>query len=286
MEPKTTDYCLLESISSVEDFLKLQFKASGNKLKKHFAKKFLNRGLNAKSILTLPLNFTNDGEINPSYIGSALEIIAEDENFFIFTKNPNQFVHPLTYDESDNCLSYLRQVRPKLLEVNKENYDRGLLYRLDYETSGVMIYVKKDELYQKLRENFATVAKEKIYWCWVQGEMKLEGAFKHAFNSSEEKGKRVKVSDANGVGQIGEFAISSLRFDSELNRTLVEVRLKTGLRHQIRAQMAYLGYPLVGDTFYGGPPAQRLYLHALTYTLEVFGKEYFWESKPINFNGI
>jgi 23S rRNA pseudouridine1911/1915/1917 synthase len=234
----------------------------------------------------LPLNFINDGAISPSYNGSPLEIIAEDENFFVFTKNPNQFVHPLTYDEGDNCLSYLRQTRPELLEVNKENYDRGLLYRLDYETSGVMIYVKNDELYQKLRENFATVAKEKIYWCWVQGEMKLEGEFKHAFNSSEEKGKRVKVSDTNGVGQIGEFAIRPLRFDSGLNRTLVEVKLKTGLRHQIRAQMAHLGYPLVGDTFYGGPEGLRLYLHALTYTLEVGGMEYFWESKPIDFNGL
>jgi 23S rRNA pseudouridine1911/1915/1917 synthase len=286
MEPKTTDYCLLESTSSIEDFLKLQFRASGNKLKKHFTKKFLNRSLNAKSVLTLPLNFINDGAINPAYIGSALEIIAEDESFFVFTKNPNQFVHPLTYDESDNCLSYLRQMRPELLEVNKENYDRGLLYRLDYETSGVMIYVKNDELYQKLRENFATVAKEKIYWCWVQGEMTLLGSFKHAFSSSEEKGKRVKVSDAAGVGQIGEFAIRPIEFNSELKRTLVEVKLKTGLRHQIRAQMAHLGHPLVGDIFYGGPEASRLYLHALSYGLDVDGLEYFWESKPINFNGL
>jgi 23S rRNA pseudouridine1911/1915/1917 synthase len=286
MELKTTDYCLLESTTSIEDFLKLQFSASGNKIKKHFAKKFLNRSLNAKSVLTLPLNFINDGLINPTYIGLPVEIIAEDENFFVFTKNPNQFVHPLTYDESDNCLSYLRQVRPELLEVNKESYDRGLLYRVDYETSGVMIYVKNDEFYHKLRDNFSSVAKEKIYWCWVQGEMTLQGEYKHAFNSSEEKGKRVKVSDAVGVGQTGEFAIRPLEFDSAIMRTLVEVKLKTGLRHQIRAQMAYLGFPLVGDTFYGGPEAKRLYLHALTYGLEIDGLEYFWESKPLNFSGL
>lgn len=286
MEPKTTDYCLLESTSSIEDFLKKQFGASSNKLKKHFAKKFLNREMRERSVLTLPLNFINDGLINPTYVGACVETIAEDEQFFVFTKNPNQFVHPLTYDESDNCLSYLRQTRPELLLVNQNHYDRGLLYRLDYETSGVMIYVKHDELYQKLRENFNTVAKEKIYWCWVQGEMKLEGAFKHAFSSSEEKGKRVKVTEAVGVGQLGEFAIRPLEFDSSANKTLVEVKLKTGLRHQIRAQMAHLGYPLIGDTFYGGPAAKRLYLHALTYGLEIDGKEYFWESKPHDFSGL
>lgn len=286
MEPKTTDYCLLESISSVEDFLKSHFGASGNKLKKHFAKKFLSRSMNAKSVLTLPLNFTNDLQINPSYIGEPLVTVAEDEQFFVFTKNPNQFVHPLTYDECDNCLSYLRQTRPELLSVNQNQYDRGLLYRLDYETSGVMIYVKSDEQYLKLRENFATVAKEKIYWCWVQGEMKLSGSFTHAFSSGEEKGKRVKVTEGSGVGQLGELAVKALEYNSSLNRTLVEVKLKTGLRHQIRAQMAYLGFPLIGDTFYGGPEAKRLYLHAKTYGLQIDDQQYFWESKPIDFNGL
>lgn len=286
MEPKTADYCLLEPVSSIEDFLKSQFAASGNKLKKYFAKKFLNRSLGERSLLTLPLNFINDGLISPSYIGSPLELIAEDEHFFVFSKNPNQFIHPLTYDEGDNCLSYLRQIRPELLEVNKAHYDRGLLYRLDYETSGVVIYAKSDELYQHLRENFAGLAKEKIYWCWVQGEMKLSGAHTHSFSSTEEKGKRVKVAQAGFGAQDGELSLIPLEFNSALNRTFVEVKLKTGLRHQIRAQMAYLGYPLVGDTFYGGPQARRLYLHARKYTLEVQGKEYFWESKPIDFNGL
>ena len=81
MEPKYIDYCLLEPVSSVEDFLKTEFKASSNKLKKHFKKTFLNRSLNAKNILSLPLNFTNDGEINPIYIGEPLEVIAEDEKY-------------------------------------------------------------------------------------------------------------------------------------------------------------------------------------------------------------
>lgn len=286
MNPKNIEYCLLGPVSSVEDFLKTEFKASSNKIKKHFKKAFLNRSMREKSVLSLPLNFTNDGEINPTYMGNPLEVIAEDEDFFVFTKNPNQFVHPLTYDESDNCLSYLRQVRPELLLVNKKSYDRGLLYRLDYETSGVMIYVKSEALYQRLRDNFSTIAKEKKYLCWVQGDMKLQGSFKHYFGSGEEKGKRVKVSDHEKDGQPGELSIRALERNEVLDRTLVEVKLKTGLRHQIRAQMAHLGFPLVGDKFYGAPEAQRLYLHAMTYGLEIDGKEFYWESKPIDFKGL
>ena len=123
--------------------------------------------------------------------------------------------------------------------------------------------------------------------CWVQGEMLLSGVFINTFTSSEQKGKRIKVSEApQGVGQIGELTIKALEFDESSNKTLVEVKLKTGLRHQIRAQMAFLGYPLVGDTFYGGPKANRLYLHALTYSLQIDGINYSWQSKPRNFNGL
>lgn len=285
MEPKTTEYCLLQPVSSVEEFLKREFHASGNKIKKHFQKSFLNRSFNEKSTLSLPLNFINDGMINPTYVGALLETIHEDDKFYVFTKNSNQFIHPLSYDESDNCLSYIRQHKPELLAVNTDNYDRGLLYRLDYETSGVVIYVKNNDLYKSLRENFGSAAKEKKYLCWVEGEMKEETTFIHYFDSREEKGKRVVVRDS-GAGVPGELATKLLEYNKEAHMTLVEVTLKTGLRHQIRAQMAHLGHPLVGDAFYGGRLARRLYLHALSYSILIEGKTYIWTSKPHNFDGL
>ena len=285
MEPKTVEYCLLESVSSVEEFLKHEFKVSGNKIKKHFSKSFLNRSFREKSVWQLPLNFVNDGLINPIYEGSPLEIIHEDDHFYVFSKNPNQFIHPLTYDESDNCLSYIRRIRPELLSVNQENYDRGLLYRLDYETSGVVIYVKNNFLYKQLRENFGVIAKEKKYLCWVEGEMTHHKSFTHVFDSKDVKGKRVVVRDS-GVGVSGELYVKPLEYNKDLHMTLVEVILKTGLRHQIRAQLSHLGFPLIGDTFYGGRVASRLYLHAMTYTISVEGKVYSWTSNPSHFNGL
>ena len=146
MALKTIDYCLLQDISLTGDFLRDQFNCSSNKLKKFFDKSFLQRSFKKGSTLKLPLDFVNDGLINPHYDGPPIEIIAETEWFLVLNKLPNQFVHPLSYDESNNCLSYLRATRPELLNVNSSNYDRGLLYRLDFETSGVLIYVKQDNL--------------------------------------------------------------------------------------------------------------------------------------------
>lgn len=236
--------------------------------------------------LSLPLNFVNDGEINPLYSGPEIEIIYEDDTFLVMNKPANLFVHPHVYDEQNNCLSFLRSHGKNILDVNRDNYDRGLLYRLDFETSGVLVYLKNNSAYTLLRENFKSLAKKKTYRCLVEGECKLSGDFVHYFFSKELKGKRVVVSNDSSQGEAGSFSIKSLNYQSDTNTTLIEVDLKTGLRHQIRSQMAFLGYPLRGDTFYGGKPALRLYLHALDYQLEYQGKVYSFRKDPIDFNGL
>ncbi|MBC7537787.1 MAG: RNA pseudouridine synthase [Bacteriovorax sp.] len=201
-------------------------------------------------------------------------------------KPANIFVHPLIYDEKNNCLSFLRAHKPAYLNVNTKNYDRGLLYRLDFETSGVLVYVKKEEAYQFLRENFKTIAKKKTYLCLVEGECSLVGAFTHYFSSKDIKGKRVIVSDNQSTGDKGELSLKALHYDLKTNTTLMEVDLKTGLRHQVRAQLAFLGFPLRGDLFYGGKAGKRLYLHALNYQLKFNNKNFSFEIPPKNFNGL
>ena len=290
MEDKFVEYYLLEDCRDVEIFLKEVFKTSSSKIKKYFPKALLNKSFKKGSCLKLPLNFVNDGLISPHYSGHSLKIILEDEQFLVFEKEANQFIHPLTYDEGDNCLSWLRTIKPELLNVNLENYDRGLIYRLDYETSGLVVFAKSQSLYKEMREHFHSLVKEKIYLAWVQGQCTLSGSFVHSFSSREEKGKRVVVKEValdGKVGEtVGELSIKPIQFESHLNQTLVEVSLKTGLRHQIRAQLSHLGFPLIGDEFYGGRRAHRLYLHAYKYQFSHHNKVYELESKPQDFNGL
>jgi len=270
------EFCLLYPIDSVEDFLREYFHVSNNTLKYYFDKKFLKRAFAAHTVLQLPIDFVNDLQIYPLYEGPAIEIIFEDDLFLVMNKPANIFSHPLTYNEKNNCLSYLRQNRSEVLDVNSKKYDRGLLYRLDFETSGVLVYVKNDVDYLELRNNFNKVAKEKKYLCWVEGECKLSGTFKHFFKATEEKGKKIRVSEDNvrGDSQEGELIITPKTFKKEMNATLVEVLLGQGLRHQIRSQLAFLGYPLRGDLLYGGQVAERLYLHAESYKILFHNNEY------------
>jgi 23S rRNA pseudouridine1911/1915/1917 synthase len=160
------------------------------------------------------------------------------------------------------------------------------LYRLDFETSGVLVYIKNETEYLNLRQNFKNIAKRKRYYCLVEGECKLDGVFTHYFSSRGVKGKRVVVSANETQGERGELTLSSQSYDPITRTTLIIVDLKTGLRHQIRAQLAYLGFPLRGDLFYGGNAAHRLYLHAFEYEINFSKKNYLFQAKLKEFNGL
>jgi 23S rRNA-/tRNA-specific pseudouridylate synthase len=148
--------------------------------------------------------------------------------------------------------------------VNTHNYDRGLLFRLDYETSGVMVLAKNERFLKSMRENFDTAMKRKFYWAIVEGEFDKEGRWTHYFKPTGHKGTKQKVSEFETADtHVG--TLSVLKISSNQGKSLLLVNLKTGLRHQIRAQLSYLGFPILGDELYGGKQAERLFLHALRY---------------------
>lgn len=264
--------------------------SSRNQIKKEgLSKKFLQRKIVAKEILQLPINLLNLGEISPLYRGPPMEILFEDERILAINKWPGIFSHPLNYDEGehgghDNCLSYLRSIGRGaiLLSVNQKAYDRGLLYRLDHETSGVLLYVKNQELWEEWRKEFHRVVALKQYLALVRGRCPLRGEYQHGLLPSRERGHKMKVVDASSlrslrigrVGKEGIFNVQSSHYIERWNLSLLQVELKTGLRHQVRAQLAALGYPLLGDPLYGGEKAPRMFLHAYRYDISWKGISY------------
>lgn len=272
----------LENHDSAESFLLTTFQCSKNKLKKYFDKKFLSRKLEAHRPINLDLNFINDGLISPVYIGPKIEIIEDNESFIVLNKPENIFVHPLTYFESDNCLSFLRSINHPSL-VNEQNYDRGLLYRLDYETSGVLVLTKDESIYQSVRQNFDQLVKQKIYILVVEGELKHRGLIETYIQASMQAGSTMKiVNQHDDMALRAQLEILESEYDAEKNLSKVKVKLLTGHRHQIRIQMKGLGHPILGDKLYGGREASRMYLHAFEYQLSIQNKSYLWKANPNN----
>lgn len=261
-----TAFSVLDSYQTLEEALKSIFGFSKNLLKKNLTKNQLQKPMKKGDRIDLPLNLINHGQINPMYDGPKVHIRYEDDLILVLAKPEKIHSHPLTYDESDNLLSYIRQnLGDGYLHVNKENYDRGLLYRLDFETSGLMIYVKNPSLHDELRNNFHRLIKEKVYLAKVSGKFDQEGLWEHQIKPSEERGHKMKL-DSRGDSAVMEAHLKS--YDDKTDTSIVEIRLVTGLRHQIRIQLASLGFPIIGDDLYGGEPANRLFLHAYRYEIK------------------
>lgn len=255
---------LIEGLT-LKEALQKTLGSSGQLIKKHFSSKEQSRPVKRKEVVRLPLGLVNHMQINPVYEGPEVKILAETDDYIALHKPPFVHSHPHDYDDKNTLLNYLvAHNKWEALNVNKDSYDRGLLYRLDYETSGVIVLAKKERFLKEIRGNFDSAMKRKFYWAIVDGEFDKDGRWAHYFKSTGHKGVMQKVSDhETDESRVG--TLSVIKISSNQGKSLVLVNLKTGLRHQIRAQLSYLGFPILGDELYGGQKAQRLYLHALRY---------------------
>ncbi len=239
--------------------------SSGQQLKKYFSSKQLEREVKAGDLLRLPLDLVNHLKINPIFKGPRPIVLKEDSLYLALHKPPGVHCHPLIYSDKDTLLNFLVEERKfEALEVNKDHYDRGLLHRLDLETSGVVLLAKTDRVFQNTRQDFQQEVKRKFYWAIVNGSFDREGLWTHYFRSSGIKGSKQKVFDDEvDLSSPGTLAVRKV--SENQGKSLLLINLKTGLRHQIRAQLAHLGFPILGDELYGGLRAERLFLHALRY---------------------
>lgn len=142
-------------------------------------------------------------------------------------------------------------------------------HRLDRDVSGVILVGASFEalrmLTAVLRERRAV--KEYLAWVrgfWPHGDARLA---RHILRRETVRGReRMRALDAGAAGDPGdgqEALLVVAPLERERERSLVRIRLLTGRRHQIRAQLAALGHPVLGDGKYGGRPDGPLRLHSL-----------------------
>jgi 23S rRNA pseudouridine1911/1915/1917 synthase len=139
----------------------------------------------------------------------------------------------------------------------------GLVHRLDRNTSGVIVVAKTSKAAARLSRCFRERAAEleKTYLAWVVGRpVSDEGDL--ALRLAREGRVTRPASEGDEGAREARLSYRVEARSSAASR--VRVRLDTGLPHQIRAQLAAAGHPLLGDPKYGGPPGPRLALHALS----------------------
>lgn len=147
--------------------------------------------------------------------------------------------------------------------------EAGLVHRLDQGTSGCLMVSSSLEASEGLQSGMRDGSIHKRYVAMVSRRMHRGGGFDLYFTSRYKRSKKITVSDTGIKKHKGSCAWSVL--DTTKSHSLIEVKLiGPGRRHQVRAGLASLGFPIVGDSLYGGEDADRLMLHASRLSSSVF----------------
>ncbi|MCC5934775.1 MAG: RluA family pseudouridine synthase [Balneolales bacterium] len=150
----------------------------------------------------------------------------------------------------------------------------GVVHRLDKVTSGIVVMAKKPSILKQLNADFAQGLPLKTYHALVSGKPEPQSAT--LTHELEKDSLARKARAAKRKTKTSKTAVLSYETETVTStQTLLCVHLKTGRYHQIRAQLAAVGHPVIGDTHYGGPAAARVMLHCsrLVFTHPKTGQE-------------
>jgi 23S rRNA pseudouridine1911/1915/1917 synthase len=185
---------------------------------------------------------------------AGIAVVFEDASIVVIDKPPGLLTVATEVEKLDTAYARLAAA----LAARREGRP-FVVHRLDRETSGLLLFARTASARDRLQKNWEAV--NKTYIAVVEGKPRpAEGVVENYL--IEGRDLRVRTAQPGGGAK---RAISRYRVvAADRTHSLVEVELKTGRKHQIRAHMAGLGCPVIGDKTYGATtdPAGRLGLHA------------------------
>ena len=217
-----------------------------------------------------------------------LDILYEDADMLLVCKRPGMLVHTgdtasgETRDDTDTLVNRIRSYLYQRGEYDpheEQSFVPALCNRIDRNTGGIVIAAKNAAALRRLNALIRDRDVTKQYLCAVHGTPSPREATLRGYIVKDEKKKQVTVSQTKSNDPRARTAVTHYRVVSEKNGlSLLKVTLLTGRTHQIRAQMAAAGHPLLGDGKYGVNRADRQkgykYQALYAYRVELDGKVY------------
>ena len=234
--------------------------------------------------------------VNIQHTKKINNIVFEDENFLILDKEVGIIVHSNEKEENDTLI---QRVIKYLIDTNqydpsKENsFTPAFANRLDQNTGGLIIACKNAKSLRAMNEMIRNQEIEKHYLCIVEGTVK-NGLLKHFYIKDKNQNKAM-IFNKQKEGSVP-VSLEVNTVHSGKKYSLLDIHLITGKSHQIRAQLSFIGHPLIGDVKYNGAKImkhQALYAYRLVFhtemddfrylnDIEILQKENFVKNKYIS----
>lgn len=279
-------------------------------MKDNFSRTFIQQSIESGSITVngkkVPTHFfLKSGEIITWTISKApikphlkpnksvpYKIICQTSDYVVVDKPAGIVVHPAPGVTEPTLIESLITQFSQLKTIGENSLRPGIVHRLDKEVSGLLVVALTNDMFEHLKQQFAKRSVKKEYLGLVLGKVSQpSGTIK--FPLARSKRNHGKIAARKLGDQEAREAITHYVVEKEYQQcTLLKINLETGRTHQIRAHLAALGYPLVGDKLYR--PAKinfknnpgRIFLHSYQLSfIDLEGtKKTFTSSLPAELN--
>lgn len=187
-----------------------------------------------------------------------LEVLFESEDFVIVDKPAGLPTAPLVRTETRSLAAALLARYPEMRGVGFRQREPGLVHRLDTETSGVVLAARSQAAFQAARSLFESSLIEKRYLAVVMADVPESGEFESLLGPDTAEPRRVRVYAEPPDGYAKQCRTSYRVLERGARFALVQLSVERAFRHQIRAHLAHLGFPIAGDALYGGAVVPEL----------------------------
>jgi 23S rRNA pseudouridine1911/1915/1917 synthase len=207
-----------------------------------------------------------------------LEVVHADAALVVVEKPSGIPAYPRDPGEGGTVAESVLAAYPDMAGVGDQPAAPGLCHRLDLETSGLLLFARTHEAFDAVRRQFQARSVEKAYRAVVTGHLEGEGVIEVSIGRRSAR-RMVADPPPNLRSWPARTRWRALRHGT--STTLTSLILETGVTHQARVHLAWLGHPILGDDRYGGPKATRLALHAAELGLvhPLTGEPVHWTSR-------